>query len=295
MFQLLGPLQLQTFNLQRQPRFCTCKSRMRVCNDITASRFGRSESAARLATAKTTCCVKTSRLLFCGCKYLSVLQGRGVCFFVAAKLIFFIAAKLYKVVVCFCVVVVGVFVVVVGFSCRRKCVHFQRRNVTAATLDLWQRLPVPLAVSATIRDLSLQSKYTFAAANLPSNVQALQKQPNFKFSNCKNAVSLHHGWTAGDSLKTNSDTWAAPTQRPRGLTFTWSGCYGVDINQPTLPTPFYSVLVSISLFMALSTVFHSINSPGNSQFSHSVLPVLSLPYWSFQLYISLWQSPSALI
>ena len=34
-----------------------------------------------------------------------------------------------------------------------------------------------------------------------------------------------------------------------------------DINQPNLPTPFYSVLVSISLFMALSTVFHSINSP----------------------------------
>ena len=32
-----------------------------------------------------------------------------------------------------------------------------------------------------------------------------------------------------------------------------------DINQPSLPTPFYSVLVSISVFMALSTVFHSIN------------------------------------
>ena len=38
-----------------------------------------------------------------------------------------------------------------------------------------------------------------------------------------------------------------------------------------------------SLSMALSTVFHSINSPENSPFSHSVLPVLSLPYWSFQL------------
>ena len=34
--------------------------------------------------------------------------------------------------------------------------------------------------------------------------------------------------------------------------------------------------------MALSTVFHSINSPDNSPFSHSVLPVLFLPYWSFQ-------------
>ena len=36
-----------------------------------------------------------------------------------------------------------------------------------------------------------------------------------------------------------------------------------DINQPSLPTPFYSVLVSISVFMALSTVFHSISSSDN--------------------------------
>ena len=63
-----------------------------------------------------------------------------------------------------------------------------------------------------------------------------------------------------------------------------------DINQPSLLTPFYSVLVSISVFMALSTVFHSINSPDNSLLSHSVLPVLFLPYWSFQLYISLYES-----
>ena len=50
--------------------------------------------------------------------------------------------------------------------------------------------------------------------------------------------------------------------------------YVFDINQLSLPTPFYSVLVSISVFMALSTVFHSINSPDNSPFSHSVLPGL---------------------
>ena len=50
-----------------------------------------------------------------------------------------------------------------------------------------------------------------------------------------------------------------------------------DINEPSLPTPFYSVLMSISVFMALSTVFHSMNSPDNSLFSHSVLPVLPLP------------------
>ena len=30
-----------------------------------------------------------------------------------------------------------------------------------------------------------------------------------------------------------------------------------DINQPSLPTPFYSALVSASVFMALSTVFIS--------------------------------------
>ena len=60
-----------------------------------------------------------------------------------------------------------------------------------------------------------------------------------------------------------------------------------DINQPSLPTPFCSILVSISIFTALSTVFHSITSPYNSSLSHSVLPVLFLLYWSFQLYVSL--------
>ena len=63
--------------------------------------------------------------------------------------------------------------------------------------------------------------------------------------------------------------------------------YVFDIKQPNLPTPFYPVLVSISVFIALSTVFHAINSPDNSLLSHSLLPVLFLPYWSFQLYISL--------
>ena len=32
--------------------------------------------------------------------------------------------------------------------------------------------------------------------------------------------------------------------------------YVKDINQPSLPTPFYSDLESTSVFMALSTVFH---------------------------------------
>ena len=68
--------------------------------------------------------------------------------------------------------------------------------------------------------------------------------------------------------------------------------YVFQLNQPSLPTPFFffSVLVSASVFMALSTVFHSLNSPDNSPLSHSVLPVLFLPYWSFQLQISLYES-----
>ena len=63
--------------------------------------------------------------------------------------------------------------------------------------------------------------------------------------------------------------------------------YVKEINQPSLPTPFYSVLVSVSVFMALSTVFHSINSPHNSPLSHSVLLILIPSYWPFQLYLSM--------
>ena len=37
-----------------------------------------------------------------------------------------------------------------------------------------------------------------------------------------------------------------------------------DINQPSLPSPFYSALVSVSVFMAISAVSHSINPPDNS-------------------------------
>ena len=60
-----------------------------------------------------------------------------------------------------------------------------------------------------------------------------------------------------------------------------------DINQPSSPTPLSSVLVSVCVFTPLSTVFHSINSPDKSPLFHSVLPVLFLPYCSFQLYTSL--------
>ena len=58
------------------------------------------------------------------------------------------------------------------------------------------------------------------------------------------------------------------------------------ISQLNLPTPFYFVHVSISVFIALSAVFDSVNSLNNCPFFHSDFPVLSLPYWPFQLYIS---------
>ena len=51
-----------------------------------------------------------------------------------------------------------------------------------------------------------------------------------------------------------------------------------DINQPTLPTPFYSVLVSVSVFITLSTVFHSINSSDDSPHSHPVSSGLLGPF-----------------
>ena len=49
--------------------------------------------------------------------------------------------------------------------------------------------------------------------------------------------------------------------------------YVFDVNQLRLPTPFYSVLVSVSVFAALSSAFHSIHSSDNSPLSNSVLPV----------------------
>ena len=60
--------------------------------------------------------------------------------------------------------------------------------------------------------------------------------------------------------------------------------YVFDINQPSLLTPFY-FCSCVYFFLALSAVFHSINFPDNSPLSHSLLPVLFLLYWSFQLYI----------
>ena len=53
--------------------------------------------------------------------------------------------------------------------------------------------------------------------------------------------------------------------------------YVFQVNQPSLPSPFYSVLVFVFVLMALSAIFQSMNSPPNSPLSHSVLSVLFLP------------------
>ena len=66
--------------------------------------------------------------------------------------------------------------------------------------------------------------------------------------------------------------------------------YVFDINQPSLPTPFYSVLVSICVFMAHSTVFYSINSPDNSPLFHSVFSGLHFCLIGSFHYISLYES-----
>ena len=64
--------------------------------------------------------------------------------------------------------------------------------------------------------------------------------------------------------------------------------------KPTeLAHSFYSVLVSVSVFMTLSTAFHSVNSPYNSPFSHPIFFRSYLrfigPFNSMSLYKSLLQ------
>ena len=73
---------------------------------------------------------------------------------------------------------------------------------------------------------------------------------------------------------------------PCGLTF-WCECYGLYLrHEPVeLAHSFYSALVSVSVFMALSIVSHLINSPDNSLLSQSVFLVLFLPCWSLRAHL----------
>ena len=58
----------------------------------------------------------------------------------------------------------------------------------------------------------------------------------------------------------------------------------------------FILLASVSPFLwPFQLYFIPLNSPDNCSLSHSVLRVLFLPYWSFELYLSLRKSPSALI
>ena len=68
--------------------------------------------------------------------------------------------------------------------------------------------------------------------------------------------------------------------------------YLLDINKLSLPTPFYSVLVSVSVFIALSTVFRSIIPPTILRFltlSFRSYFCLTGPFNSISLYESLLQ------
>ena len=114
---------------------------------------------------------------------------------------------------------------------------------------------------------------------------------------------FHHQWFPSPSRPTAPGpvvsffhrSYCLP--RPRGLTVTWWGCYGLYLwHKPTELARSFLFCSSICLsLLALSTVFHSINSSDYSPLSHSVLLVLFLPYWSFQLFISWRKSPSALM
>ena len=85
-------------------------------------------------------------------------------------------------------------------------------------------------------------------------------------------------------------------QSPR-LTFTWWGCNGLCLLHELTELAhsfFFCSCVCFCLYCPFNCIsFHK--SSRSSPVSHSVLLVLSLPEWSFQLYMSLGKSPSALM
>ena len=112
--------------------------------------------------------------------------------------------------------------------------------------------------------------------------EGCRKPSQYSSSRRKNAGNL----CGSDSAAAVYVVWFFLFLSPLVLTFTWWGCYSLRLwHKPTeLANSFlFCFCVCFCLLMALSTVFHSINSPNNSPFSHSVLVVLALPYWSFQL------------
>ena len=90
-------------------------------------------------------------------------------------------------------------------------------------------------------------------------------------------------------LSRNEKSSSSCLGSPRGLTFTWWGCYGSCLrHKPTeLAHSFYSVLASVSAF------YGPFNCISFHKFSRQLSAFslcssgLTLPHWSFQLYISL--------
>ena len=83
---------------------------------------------------------------------------------------------------------------------------------------------------------------------------------------------------------------------PCGLITHMVGMLPFSSDKTNWACPFLFILFScLFLSLWLFLLFHFINSADKSPFSHSVLTVLSLPYWSFQLHIPSRNSPSALI
>ena len=99
------------------------------------------------------------------------------------------------------------------------------------------------------------------------------------------ATIFVHG--LGPGLPISPERWSLSSPCPPGLTFACWGCCGLGPwRKPTKLA--HSCLLSFCIclyghFKAISAVFHSISSPDNSPLSHSVLPVLFLPYRSFPI------------
>ena len=70
--------------------------------------------------------------------------------------------------------------------------------------------------------------------------------------------------------------------------------YVSEINQPSLPTPFFCSCVCFCLYSPFNCISF-LNSPDNSPLSHSILPVLFCLIGPFNYISPLWKSPSALI
>ena len=79
--------------------------------------------------------------------------------------------------------------------------------------------------------------------------------------------------TVEKAIKTETDTKTEYKKKKKVGKLGWF----ISKTQTSRACPLLSVLVSVSVFMALSTVFHSINSPDNPPLSHSVLLVSFLP------------------